>query len=93
MLLQPSVHCIAWTGCLQRPLGRQLSAHARSTKLLHAPGADGIPIFMRILAGERFQPGPFHLGRWSPYIGGIAVSWVVVITVCAARDECLQNLL
>jgi hypothetical protein len=39
---------------------------------------------MRILAGDRFQPGPFSLGRWSPYIGGVAVSWVAVITVRAA---------
>ena len=41
---------------------------------------------MRVLAGSRFQPGPFHLGRWSPYISGVAVSWVVFITVCAQPD-------
>ena len=49
--------------------------------------ADGIPIGMRIMAGSRFEPGPFSLGRWSPYFGWVAISWVVVITV--RRPTCV----
>ena len=43
--------------------------------------ADGIPILMRLINGKRFEPGPFNLGRYSPYIGTAAVLWVVFITV------------
>jgi amino acid permease (GABA permease) len=39
------------------------------------------PTFLRLRLGDRFQPGPWHLGRWSRAIGTIAVVWVVVITV------------
>ena len=31
--------------------------------------------------GDRFQRGPWHLGRWSRPIGTIAVVWVVFITI------------
>src|SRR5258708_24313366 len=31
--------------------------------------AYGIPILLRLLACERFQRGPWHLGRWSYVIG------------------------
>src|SRR3954449_1541439 len=40
-----------------------------------------IPTFLRLRAGERFQRGPGHLGRWSRPIGIIAVIWVVFITI------------
>jgi amino acid permease (GABA permease) len=40
-----------------------------------------IPTFLRLRAGEDFQRGPWHLGRWSRPIGTIAVIWVVFITV------------
>jgi amino acid permease (GABA permease) len=40
-----------------------------------------IPTFLRLRAGDRFQRGPWHLGRWSRPIGIIAVAWVVFITV------------
>ncbi|MEJ8655284.1 amino acid permease [Streptomyces sp. MS1.AVA.4] len=43
--------------------------------------AYAIPIYLRLRAGDRFQPGPWHLGRWSRPIGWIAVSWVAVVTV------------
>jgi amino acid transporter len=43
--------------------------------------AYGIPIFLRLRAGERFQRGPWHLGRWSKPIGIVAVSWIVLITI------------
>jgi amino acid permease (GABA permease) len=40
-----------------------------------------IPTFLRLRAGDRFQRGPWHLGRWSRPIGIIAVVWVVFITI------------
>src|SRR4051812_13094788 len=40
-----------------------------------------IPTFLRLRAGENFQRGPWHLGRWSRPVGIIAVVWVVFITV------------
>src|SRR5689334_4686875 len=40
-----------------------------------------LPTFLRLLQGERFQRGPWHLGRWSRPIGVVAVAWVVFITV------------
>lgn len=36
---------------------------------------------MRIINNRRFEPGPFNLGRFEPYIGSVAVIWVVFITV------------
>ena len=44
--------------------------------------ADGIPILMRLINGKRFEPGPFNLGRFGPYLGSLAVLWVIFITVC-----------
>ncbi|MGW7691091.1 amino acid permease [Streptomyces asiaticus] len=43
--------------------------------------AYAIPIFLRLRAGDRFQPGPWNLGRWSKPVGWIAVVWVAVVTV------------
>lgn len=43
--------------------------------------AYGIPIFLRLRAGDSFEPGPWNLGRWSKPIGYIAVIWVVVIAI------------
>ncbi|EST35431.1 amino acid permease [Streptomyces roseochromogenus] len=43
--------------------------------------AYAIPVLLRLRAGDRFQPGPWHLGRWSRPIGWIAVIWVVCVTV------------
>ncbi|MEU9080424.1 amino acid permease [Kitasatospora sp. NPDC004745] len=40
-----------------------------------------IPTFLRVRQGDRFQRGPWHLGRWSRPIGIVAVVWVAVITV------------
>jgi amino acid permease (GABA permease) len=40
-----------------------------------------IPTFLRLRQGDRFEPGPWNLGRWSKPIGIISVTWVVVITV------------
>ena len=43
--------------------------------------AYAIPVFLRLRAGARFQPGPWSLGRWSRPIGWIAVAWVALVTV------------
>jgi amino acid transporter len=40
-----------------------------------------MPTFLRLLQGKRFEPGPWHLGRWSRPIGIVAVAWVVFITI------------
>ncbi|MEU6174497.1 amino acid permease [Streptantibioticus parmotrematis] len=40
-----------------------------------------IPTFLRLRQGERFERGPWHLGRWSRPIGLVAVGWVIVITI------------
>ncbi|MFI2204194.1 amino acid permease [Streptomyces sp. NPDC020192] len=43
--------------------------------------AYAIPVLLRLRAGDRFQPGPWQLGRWSKPIGWIAVIWVACVTV------------
>jgi len=40
-----------------------------------------MPTLLRLLQGEKFQRGPWHLGRWSRPIGVVAVVWVVFITI------------
>ncbi|MFD4896482.1 amino acid permease [Streptomyces sp. NPDC058411] len=40
-----------------------------------------IPTLLRLLRGDDFVRGPWHLGRWSRPVGLIAVTWVGVITV------------
>jgi amino acid permease (GABA permease) len=40
-----------------------------------------IPVFLRVLKGEAFQKGPWHLGRWGRPIGIVATVWVVLIFV------------
>lgn len=43
--------------------------------------AYAIPIYLRLRAGDGFEPGPWNLGRWGPLVGWIAVIWVGIITV------------
>ncbi|RPK39183.1 Putrescine importer PuuP [Streptomyces sp. ADI92-24] len=43
--------------------------------------AYAIPIFLKLRAGDRFERGPWHLGRWSKPVGWIAVVWVSLVTV------------
>jgi amino acid transporter len=43
--------------------------------------AYGLPILLRLLAGERFKRGPWHLGQWSYVIGWIAVIWIAFISI------------
>src|SRR6195256_1272139 len=43
--------------------------------------AYGLSLLLRLLAGESFQRGPWHLGRWSYVIGWIAVIWIGFILI------------
>ncbi|HKB34420.1 MAG TPA: amino acid permease [Candidatus Dormibacteraeota bacterium] len=43
--------------------------------------AYGIPILLRLLAGEKFQRGPWHLRQYSYIVGWIAVVWIVFIAI------------
>ncbi|MFJ1975491.1 amino acid permease [Streptomyces sp. NPDC087903] len=43
--------------------------------------AYAIPVYLRLRAGDHFQPGPWNLGRWSKPIGWTAVMWVGFVTV------------
>jgi amino acid permease (GABA permease) len=43
--------------------------------------AYGIPILLRLMAGSRFQPGPWTLGQWSRPVGIIAVIWIIFIAI------------
>lgn len=39
-----------------------------------------IPIFIRVfLVGDRFRPGPWHLGRFSMVIGTMACAFVLLM--------------
>src|SRR3954451_22301139 len=40
-----------------------------------------LPTLLRLLQGDRFQPGPWSLGRWSRPIGVVAIVWVCFITI------------
>ena len=40
-----------------------------------------LPTLLRLMQGDAFRPGPWHLGRWSRPIGIVAVVWVAFITV------------
>lgn len=42
---------------------------------------DGIPIVVRLLNNEAFEPGPFYLGKAGIVIGWIGVAWIFTITV------------
>jgi len=43
--------------------------------------AYGIPILLRLLAGEKFVRGPWHLRQYSYVVGWIAVVWIVFIAI------------
>ncbi|MGW5054016.1 amino acid permease [Actinokineospora sp. NPDC004072] len=40
-----------------------------------------LPTLLRLRRGDRFEPGPWTLGRWSRPVGIAAVGWVGFITV------------
>ena len=39
------------------------------------------PVYLRVRAGSRFQPGPWTLGKWGPLVGTIATIWVAFIVI------------
>jgi len=39
------------------------------------------PVFLRLLARDKFQEGPWTLGRWSRPIGIVATIWVAIVFV------------
>src|SRR3954451_25285684 len=43
--------------------------------------AYAIPIFLRLRRGDRFDPGPWSLGRWYKPLNVIAILWVVFICI------------
>jgi len=43
--------------------------------------AYGLPILLRLLSGERFQRGPWHLRQYSYVVGWIAVIWIAFIAI------------
>jgi amino acid permease (GABA permease) len=43
--------------------------------------AYGIPILLRLMAGDKFQRGPWHLRQWSRPVGIIAVAWIAFISI------------
>ena len=61
----------------------------------------GIPIAIRLINYSEFEPGPFNLGMVGRVISGIAVIWILFITVCTCyivdginyNEECMQKLL
>jgi len=43
--------------------------------------AYGIPIYLRLRAGDAFEPGAWTLGRHYKWINPIAIAWIVLITI------------
>lgn len=39
-----------------------------------------VPVLLRRLNRD-FTPGPWNLGRWSPFVGWVAVVWVIIICI------------
>lgn len=39
------------------------------------------PVFLRNIHRDRFEAGPWNLGRWSPLIGWIAIGWTVFVGI------------
>src|SRR5256885_6333310 len=43
--------------------------------------AYGMPILLRLLSGDKFQRGPWHLGGWGYAVGRIAGVWIAFIAI------------
>ncbi|KUO18636.1 amino acid permease [Streptomyces dysideae] len=43
--------------------------------------AYAVPILLRLRLGDEFQPGPWHLGRWSRPVGVVAVTWTALSSI------------
>jgi amino acid permease (GABA permease) len=46
-----------------------------------------LPTLLRRLQGQRWEPGAWNLGRWSPVVGWVGVAWVAVIAVLFMLPE------
>lgn len=44
-------------------------------KVIGITPAYAIAVYLRLRAGDRFEPGPWNLGGWSRPVGWTAVSW------------------
>jgi amino acid transporter len=40
-----------------------------------------LPVYLRLRAGDRFDPGPWSLGRWYKVLDIVAILWVVFICI------------
>ncbi len=40
-----------------------------------------LPVILRLRAGDKFEPGPWSLGRWYKPLNVIAILWVIFISV------------
>ena len=69
--------------CLALPSLYSLTAYYAVTAInvIGMTPAYAIPVYLRLRKGDDFEPGPWHLGRWSKPIGWTAVIWVAFITV------------
>jgi amino acid transporter len=47
------------------------------------------PVTLRLLAGDKFQAGPWQLGRWSKPVGIIATIWLVFIFILFMLPQAL----
>jgi len=45
------------------------------------------PTLLRRLAGDRFERGPWHLGRWSWIVGWLGIVWVGIIVILFMLPE------
>jgi hypothetical protein len=43
--------------------------------------AFGLPILLRLLKGDAFEPGAWSLGKHYKWIGWISVAWIAIITI------------
>jgi amino acid transporter len=40
-----------------------------------------LPVFLRLRAGDSFDPGPWTLGRWYRVVDVVAIAWVIFICI------------
>ncbi|MBO0510392.1 amino acid permease [Streptomyces beijiangensis] len=74
---------VGFAGVLALPSLYSATAYGAVTAInvIGITPAYAIPIYLKLRAGDRFQPGPWNLGRWSKPIGWVAVVWVALVTV------------
>ncbi|MCQ4211840.1 amino acid permease [Streptomyces longispororuber] len=74
---------VAAAGVLALPSLWSATAYGAVTAInvIGVTPAYAIPVLLRLRAGDRFERGPWHLGRWSRPVGWVAVGWVACVTV------------